>query len=246
MGKKIIVQRRGRGSPSFRANSHKRKGAVKYRKISFTELDEKIKARVTELRHEPARGTPLAKIIFEDGLQKLAIPAEGISVGSVIEYGAKAEIRPGNTLPLFAIPVRTPIFNIEMEPGDGGKLVRASGGYATVIDKDEKRVIVKLPSGEHRAFPPKARATIGVVAGGGRATKPLVKAGTKHHLMKAKGHYYPKVRGVAMNAVSHPHGGGSNVPTSTTVSRDAPPGAKVGLIAARRTGPKVGRSTKKR
>ena len=248
MGKKLIVQRRGRGSPTFRANTHKRKGAIKYRKISRTEMEGVIKAKVVGFEHEPGRGAPLAKVIFEDGLQKYILPAEGLALGDTIEYGAKAEIKPGNTLPLFAIPARTMVYNIELQPGDGGKLVRASGSSAVINSKEDDWVYIQLPSGRIKAFPSSCRATIGVVAGGGRTQKPFVKAGNKHYHMKAKGHNYPRVRGTAMNAVSHPHGGGSHQRPGgpTTVSRNAPPGQKVGLIAARRTGKKVGRQAKER
>ena len=248
MGKKLIVQRRGKGSPTFRAKTHGRKGAIKYRKVSHTEMEGVIKAKVLSLEHEPGRGTPVAKILFEDGLQKYILPAEGVAIGDTIEYGAKASIQPGNTLPLSAIPARTLVFNLEIQPGDGGRIVRSSGSYATINSKDEDWAYVQLPSGRIKAFPLSCRATIGVVAGGGRTQKPFVKAGNKHYHMKAKGHSYPRVRGTAMNAVSHPHGGGSHQRPGgpTTVSRTAPPGQKVGLIAARRTGRKVGRQPKDR
>ncbi len=243
MGKKIIVQRRGKGSPVFRAAGHKRLEPIKYRKISKVEYETSFSGEIVSLTHEPGRGTPLAKVKFDDGLQKLIIPAEGISIGSHIHYGVGAEIKEGNVLPLSAIPVRTPIFNIELRKGDGGKLVRTGGGFAIVDSITDRFVIVKLPSGRLKRIPPEARASIGVVAGGGRSGKPFLKAGAKYHAKHAKGQKYPRVRGTAMNPVKHPHGGGAHQspPRSTTVSRDTPPGRKVGLIAARRTGYKRGR-----
>ncbi|MHA2028270.1 MAG: 50S ribosomal protein L2 [Candidatus Kariarchaeaceae archaeon] len=245
MGKKIIVQRRGKGSSVFRAAGHKRLEPIKYRKISKLEYESTFSGEVLELTHEPGRGAPLAKVKFEDGLQKLIIPAEGISVGSKIHYGVTAEIKEGNVLPMLAIPIRTPVFNIELRKGDGGKLVRTGGGFAIVDSKEDKWVIVKLPSGRFKRISPEARASIGVVAGGGRTGKPFLKAGAKYHAKHAKGQKYPRVRGTAMNPVKHPHGGGAHQspPRSTTVSRDTPPGRKVGLIAARRTGYKRGRQT---
>lgn len=242
MGKKIIVQRRGKGS-IFKAAGHKRLEPIKYRKISKEEYETSFSGEIVELMHEPGRGAPLARVKFEDGLQKLIIPAEGISIGSKIHYGVTAEIREGNVLPLSAIPVRTPIFNIELRKGDGGKLVRTGGGFAIVDSLDDRFVIVRLPSGRLKRIPPEARASIGVVAGGGRTGKPFLKAGAKYHAKHAKGQKYPRVRGTAMNPVKHPHGGGAHQspPRSTTVSRDTPPGRKVGLIAARRTGYKRGR-----
>ena len=248
MGKRLIVQRRGTGSPVFKSAGHKRAGAVKYRKITKDEFEEGsgITAEVLELFHEPGRGSPLANVRFNDGYQTLILPAEGISVGGTIEYGVDAEIREGNVLPLMAIPVRTPVFNIEIRKGDGGKLVRAGGTSAIVDSKTEKNVIIKLSSGKFKKFPAECRATVGIVAGGGRTSKPFLKAGSKYHAKRAKGQKYPRVRGVAMPAAMHPHGGGSHQSPHqpTTVSRNRPPGRKVGLIAARRTGYKRGRKTR--
>ena len=244
MGKKILVQRRGRGTSQFRAASHKRKGSVKYRKITKIEYtDEIIIGSVKDIVHDPGRGAPVAIVLFQDGLKKVILPSEGLRVGQTIEYGTGASAVIGNTIPLQAIPDGSPVFNIELTPGDGGRLIRASGGYATILGRDKGKVTLQLPSGEMKEIPQRCRATIGIVAGGGRTEKPFVKAGNLHHLEKAKGHYYPRVRGVAMNAVSHPHGGGAHQspPRATTVSRHAQPGRKVGLIAARRSGRRRGK-----
>ncbi|MHA1910739.1 MAG: 50S ribosomal protein L2 [Candidatus Kariarchaeaceae archaeon] len=243
MGKKILVQRKGRGTSQFRAAGHKRRGPVKYRKISPEEKNDKIEGEIIELMHEPGRGAPLAVVKFEDGLQKLILPSEAMSIGDKVEYGKKAEIKQGNVLPLSEIPPRTPVFNIERSPGDGGKLVRTSGGSATVGTHREDVVQVDLPSGEIRVLLKECRATVGIVAGSGRTKMPFVKAGTRYHQRKAKGKKSIRVRGVAMNAVSHPFGGGAHQSPgkASTTSRDAPPGRKVGLIAASRTGPKKGR-----
>jgi len=120
------------------------------------------------------------------------------------------------------------------------EFARASGNYATVIshDSDKGKTRVRLPSGAKKSIPSTARATIGIVAGGGRIDKPMLKAGRAYWKYKAKRNSWPKVRGVAMNPVDHPHGGGNHqhVGHPTTVRRDAPAGQKVGLIAARRTG----------
>ncbi len=244
MGKKILVQRRGRGTSQFRAASHKKKGSVKYRKVAKIEYSGKITGFVKDIVHDPGRGAPVAKVLFEDGLKKIILPSEGIRVGQKIEYGTGATVQLGNTMPLQAIPDGSPVFNIELTPGDGGRLIRASGGYATILGHDKGKVTVQLPSGEMKEIPQRCRATVGIVAGGGRTEKPFVKAGNMHHHKKAKGHYYPKVRGVAMNAVSHPHGGGAHQspPRSTTVSRHAQPGRKVGLIAAKRSGRRRGKT----
>ena len=166
-----------------------------------------------------------------------------MKVGQKIEYGASAAITLGNTMPLQFIPDGSPVFNIELTPGDGGRLIRSGGGYATILGRDKGKVTLQLPSGEMKDIPHRCRATIGIVAGGGRTEKPFVKAGNKHYLKKAKGHYYPRVRGTAMYAATHPHGGGAHQspPRSTTVSRHAQPGRKVGLIAAKRSGRRKGK-----
>eukprot|EP00091_Calanus_sinicus_P024856 TRINITY_DN9158_c0_g1_i1.p1 TRINITY_DN9158_c0_g1~~TRINITY_DN9158_c0_g1_i1.p1 ORF type:complete len:162 (-),score=54.21 TRINITY_DN9158_c0_g1_i1:71-511(-) len=124
--------------------------------------------------------------------------------------------------------------------GDRGKLARASGNYATVIahNPDTKRTRVKLPSGNKKVIPSANRAMIGIVAGGGRIDKPMLKAGRSYHKYKAKRNSWPKVRGVAMNPVEHPHGGGNHqhIGKASTVKRGTSAGRKIGLIAARRTG----------
>jgi len=191
MGKKILVQRRGRGTSQFRAASHKRKGSIKYRKLAKAEYSSKITGVIKDIVHDPGRGAPIAKVLFEDELKKVILASEGVRVGQTIEYGAKAAIRINNTLPLQFIPDGTPVFNIELTPGDGGRIIRSSGGYAIILGRDKGKVKVQLPSGEIKEIPQRCRATIGIVAGGGRTEKPFVKAGNKYHAMKAKGHYFP-------------------------------------------------------
>ncbi|RLF15881.1 MAG: 50S ribosomal protein L2, partial [Thermoprotei archaeon] len=148
------------------------------------------------------------------------------------------EVALGNVLPIGNIPEGYPVYNIEMEPGDGGKLVRSAGSYATIVSHSGDKTVIQLPSGAFKTLSSKCRATIGIPAGGGRGEKPFVKAGKKYHYARARGKVYPLVRGVAMNPVSHPHGGGSHqhVGRPSTVSKNAPPGRKVGSIGARRTG----------
>ena len=132
------------------------------------------------------------------------------------------------------------MYNIELDQGDGGKLVRAGGSNATVVSHDKQKTVIQLPSGAFKTIDSKCKATIGVVAGGGRKDKPFLKAGKKHYAYRTRGKQYPTVRGVAMCAVSHPHGGGGHqhVGGPSTVKRSAPPGRKVGNIAAKRTGRK--------
>jgi large subunit ribosomal protein L2 len=240
MGKRILVQRRGRGSPVFRALTHRRRGAVKYPPLAMMEKRGYINAEVMELMHDPGRGCPVAQLRLENGESCLALVPEGTAIGQEIRIGPKAGIRAGHILPLGKIPAGTPIFNIEGQPGDGGKFVRSSGTYATIITHSRGATSIRLPSGKTRTFSSIARATIGVVSGGGRPEKPFLKAGHKSKYKRAKGHTYPKVRGVAMNAVVHPHGGGAKQHPggASSVGRTTPPGRKVGLIAPKRTGRK--------
>jgi large subunit ribosomal protein L2 len=235
MGRRIQGQRRGRGSPTFRAPSHRYKADLTHKK---NEEEDTISGEIVGIEHDPARSAPLADVEFEDGDRRLVLAPEGITVGDTLQVGVSAEIKPGNTMPLAEIPEGVPICNVESQVGDGGKFARASGVSAQLMSHDRDVAVVQLPSGEVRRLPPACRATIGVVAGGGRTEKPFVKAGNKHHKMKARGTKYPRVRGVAMNAVDHPFGGGGRQHPGQpkSVSRDAPPGRKVGDIASKSTG----------
>ncbi len=237
MGKRIRAQRLGRGSPTFKA-SLRRKYAVGYpsRLISGDGLKIGV---VKELDHDPGRGAPVALIALENGETFPVVAIEGMYVGQVIEMGEQASISPGNILPLGKIPEGTPVSMIEHKPGDGGKLVRAPGTYATVTAQLGDKTIVSLPSKKVIELSSKCLAMIGVVAGGGMKDKPFLKAGKKYHWMTAKHRPYPRVRGVAMVAALHPFGGTrKKLGRPETVSRNAPPGRKVGYIAARRTGKK--------
>ncbi len=235
MGKRILVQRMGRGSPTFRNRGWIHPAPAKYPPLLSI---EKIRGRVVELVHDPGRWLPLAHIVLENGVDFWVPAAEGMYVGQIIEMGSKAEIANGNILPVGSIPEGMKIFNIEIRPGDGGKLARAPGSYAEIKGRSGNKTIIRLPSGKEKEIPNEARAMIGIPAGAGRLEKPLLKAGAAYHKWKVKAHKWPRVRGVAMNAVSHPHGGGSHQGPGfpTTVARTAPPGQKVGHIAARSTG----------
>ncbi|MFC6864672.1 50S ribosomal protein L2 [Halomicroarcula sp. GCM10025817] len=235
MGRRIQGQRRGRGSPTFRAPSHRYKADLAHRKVEDGDV---VAGTVVDIEHDPARSAPVAAVEFEDGDRRLVLAPEGVGVGDELQVGVSAEIAPGNTLPLAEIPEGVPVCNVEGSPGDGGKFARASGVNATLLTHDRNVAVVKLPSGEMKRLDPQCRATIGVVAGGGRTDKPMVKAGNKYHKMKARGTKWPNVRGVAMNAVDHPFGGGGRQHPGKpkSVSRNTPPGRKVGDIASKRTG----------
>ncbi|WP_226010406.1 50S ribosomal protein L2 [Halomicrobium salinisoli] len=235
MGRRIQGQRRGRGTPTFRAPSHRYKADLSHRKVEDGDV---VAGTVVDVEHDPARSAPVAAVEFEDGERRLVLAPEGVGTGDELQVGVSASIEPGNTLPLAEIPEGVPICNVEANPGDGGKFARASGVSAQLMTHDRNVAVVQLPSGEVKRLDPDCRATIGVVAGGGRTEKPMVKAGNKHHKMKARGTKWPNVRGVAMNAVDHPFGGGGRQHPGKpkSISRNAPPGRKVGDISSKRTG----------
>ncbi|MHA1684158.1 MAG: 50S ribosomal protein L2 [Promethearchaeota archaeon] len=240
MGRRLLQQRRGRGGFPYRAPTHKRLGAVKYPPLSGSNSTETIKGTIVELRHEAGRGCPLAVVKFENGGKVLYLPPEGVFESETIQMGPDAPLKIGNIKPLGTIPEGTLIMNIEGRPGDGGTYTRSSGMASTVLEHSGGMTSVQLPSGKKHKMSSKCRATLGIVSAGGRTEKPFVKAGNKYYWTKSRGIKWPKARGVAMNAQSHPFGGGSHKSPHkpTTTSRNAPPGRKVGLIAARRTGNK--------
>jgi len=205
--------------------------------MSAKQQEGVIHGQVKEIIHDPGRGSPMVAVRLETGETYYSVVPEGVYEGQPTQIGGEASVEIGNVLPLGKIPEGTMVCNIELSPGDGGKMVRSSGAYATVVTHTPDGTIVKLPSKRTKYVNDLCRATIGIISGAGRVEKPFLKAGTKFHLMKAKGHMYPRTRGRAMIAAAHPYGsskkGGRKV---TTVSRNAPPGKKVGLIAARSAG----------
>ena len=174
-----------------------------------------------------------------------AIPPGRASLTPIPHPNPAATLVPGNILPLEAMPPGTVINNVEKQAGDRSKFAKTSGGFAQIIGHVEGKGLtrVRLPSGQKKTISSRARGSIGIIAGGGRIDKPLLKAGRAFHKYKAKRNSWPKVRGVAMNPVEHPHGGGNHqhIGHPSTVRRDSVPGQKVGLIAARRTGQLRGR-----
>ncbi len=233
MGKNILVQRRGRGFFIFRAPTHRRIHSTGYHtNIEYTQ------GWVRELHHEMARGAPLAQVSLEKGGDVFLPAPEGVSVGQRIGIGLEATSETGNIKPIGKIPEGTMICNVENIPGDGGTLARSSGSFALVVSHTPKGTELKMPSGKAVYLNDRCRAMIGVVAGSGRTEKPFLKAGPKWFLQKSRGRKWPVVKGQAMIAASHPHGGGrhKHAGKPTTVGRWTSPGRKVGNIAARQTG----------
>jgi large subunit ribosomal protein L2 len=233
MGKNIIQQRRGKGSATYRAPSFRYYGRAKHIKT-----ERQMQGRIAAFVHCPGHSAPLARIVFEGSEDALVVAPQGMRVGDIVVFGENAEVREGNCLPLQNIPEGTFVHNIESKPGDGGRFVRASGTFARVTAKTSNNVTVLLPSKKQRSFSPLCRAAIGVVAAGGRTEKPFLKAGNRYYKMRATNKLYPRTSGLAMNALAHPFGGSrsSKKGRPTIAPRNAPPGAKVGLLRPRRTG----------
>lgn len=219
---KIRAQKKGK-SKRYRIPKRRSKRISKYMEGEW---------EIVDIVH--SIGRPLIKV--KRGKETFfMIAPEDVAVGEKVNIGSGGEAKKGNVLPLEKIPEGIPVFNIEGVPGDNGSFIKSSGGFGTIMSKGRKCVI-KFPSKKTRSFNLNCRATVGIVAGGGRLDKPIVKAGIKHKVMKAKGKLYPITSGTAMNPVDHPFGGKTKPGIPKTVSRHAPPGAKVGSIAAKRTG----------
>ncbi len=227
MAKRLIPQRRGRGGPHYRSPSHRHVDDVKL--PAFDEGQGTIK----DLIQAPGRTSPLAVIDF-DGKTDYQLAVEGTKVGQTIVVGSD-KITAGNISTLSKIAEGTFIHNVEAKPGDGGKFIKTAGTSGTVVSRGST-VMVLMPSGAIKEFNPNCRAAIGVVAGGGRTDKPLAKAGKNYLTLRSRSKANKKTSGVAMNAVDHPHGGGSHphVGGPNCIGRNAPTGQKAGFIAPKK------------
>ena len=199
---KITVRHRGGGNRR------------KYRLVDFKRKKDGIAAKVIGIEYDPNRTANIALICYADGEKAYILAPAGLKVGMKVMSGAEAEVRPGNCLPLSAIPVGTMVHNIELYPGKGGQLVRSAGNGAQVMAKEGKYATLRLPSGEMRMVPINCRATIGVVGNGEHNLINIGKAGRKRHMG-----IRPTVRGSVMNPNDHPHGGGEG---KTGIGRPGP------------------------
>lgn len=228
MGKRIISQARGKGSLSYRV----RKKAYQY-KIKYPMSEGK--ATVLSIIHSPAHSAPLAKIkvgneIFYIPAFLNAFESQEISINPV-------EPKLGDIAMLQNIPAGSSIFNIERNPGDGGKMIRTAGSSASILKKEDSKIIILMPNKKELLLDGNCRATLGVIAGSGKILKPFVKAGKKFYKMKARNKLWPRTSAVKMNAVDHPFGSGRGKRIKSKIAkRNAPPGRKVGHILPRRTG----------
>jgi large subunit ribosomal protein L2 len=183
-----------------RGGGHKRM----YRIIDFKRNERDGQpATVTHIEYDPNRSARIALIQFADGVKRYIIAPEGLAAGAIVTSGPTAEPRPGNCLPLAKIPTGMPVHNVEMQPGGGAKMCRSAGVSATLTAREANWAQLTLPSGEVRRVPAECRATIGVVGNSDHMNVKLGKAGRSRWLGKR-----PHVRGVAMNPIDHPMGGG--------------------------------------
>ncbi|MBN2014567.1 MAG: 50S ribosomal protein L2 [Candidatus Altiarchaeota archaeon] len=236
---RLITQKRGRGSPRYRSPSHRFLADVRYPPNSGV-FREGIGGQIIDIIHDRGRTAPIVKVLLENFDELICIAPEGARVGQWIMIGEKASIEDGNILSVGRMNEGTLVYNLEINPGDGGKLVRSAGSSAYIVshERDLGLTYVRLPSKKTVAVNSNSRATVGKVSGGGRKEKPMAHAGQAYYAHKARNKLYPKVGGNAMNACDHPHGGGRNPHGRSAVARTTPPGAKVGHIAPKRTGRK--------
>ena len=190
---------RGRVTSRHRGGGHKRH----YRVIDFKRDKIGIPAKVAAIEYDPNRSSRIALLHYKDGEKRYILAPQKLTVGDTVLSGPEADIQPGNTLPLNKIPLGTHIHNIELRIGKGGQIVRSAGTYSQLMAKEGKYALVKLPSGEVRMVLGKCQATVGQLGNVMHENLSLGKAGRKRWLGKR-----PKVRGVAMNPVDHPMGGG--------------------------------------
>jgi large subunit ribosomal protein L2 len=175
----------------------------KYRIIDFRRNKDNIPAKVAAIEYDPNRTCFIALLFYADGEKRYILAPLGLNVGDTVMSGAQADIKPGNCLPLSNIPLGTLIHNVEIKVGRGGQMVRSAGTSAQVMAKEGDYAQVRLPSGEVRKVSINARATIGEVGNNEHENVRIGKAGRKRHMG-----FRPTVRGVVMNPVDHPHGGG--------------------------------------
>jgi large subunit ribosomal protein L2 len=189
----------GRITSRHRGGRHKRR----YRLIDFRRDKDGVPAKVASIEYDPNRNSRIALLHYLDGEKRYIIAPDGLSVGDKVESGPAADVRPGNALPLRNIPVGTVVHNVELKPGGGGKLVRSAGGGAQLMAKEGRYAQLRLPSSEHRLVLLDCRATVGSVGNPEAELVSKGKAGRSRWLGRR-----PHTRGVAMNPVDHPLGGG--------------------------------------
>ncbi len=227
MGKRIGSRRRGAGTGAYTSPSHRHHGEV-----YLPGADVVGTAKVLTIAPAPGRTAPVASVATPDGLTLSILAPAGLATGDTVALG-EGKVDRGSILPLARIPDGTLVSNLEVKPFDGGRLVRAAGASALVVGHSGRDVTVQLPSGAFKVFLATCRAQVGAIAGGGRHERPYIKAGKRVLSVRSLARPAFKVRGVAMNPVNHPFGGGAHqhIGRPSTVKSGTWPGAKVGRFS---------------
>ena len=227
MGKRIISRRRGSGTGTYRSPSHRHHGAVYLPPPSVVG-----EGKVLRIVPAPGRTAPVAEVSGPAGEALRVLATAGLATGDAITF-QEGRVDRGAILPLEKIPDGTLVSNLEVKPFDGGRLVRSAGASALVVAHTERDVTIQLPSGAFKQLLATCRAQVGAVGGSGRRERPIIKAGKKVWATRSLARAPFKVRGVAMNPVNHPFGGGAHqhVGRPSTVSSGTWPGAKVGRFS---------------
>ncbi|HLM91616.1 MAG TPA: 50S ribosomal protein L2 [Thermoplasmata archaeon] len=227
MGKRIISRRRGSGTPTYRSPSHRHHGPIYHPAASLVG-----DGTVISIEQAPGRSAPVAEVTAPDGTTVRILAPAGLATGDTVAFH-EGKVDRGSILALARIPDGTLVSNIEVKPFDGGRLVRSAGAGALVVAHSGNEVTVQLPSGDFKRLLDTCRAEVGAVGGSGRLERPIIKAGKKVWATRSLARAAFKVRGVAMNPVNHPFGGGAHqhVGRPSTVSSGTWPGAKVGRFS---------------
>ncbi len=199
LSKKGGRNNKGRITARRRGGGHKRR----YRIVDFKRSKFDVPATVERIEYDPNRTAYIALVKYEDGEIAYILAPQRLAVGDAVVAGDRVDVKPGNAMPLRSIPIGTIVHNVEMKPGKGGQLARAAGTYAQIVGRDRGYALLKLASGEVRMVSSAGMATVGAVSNADKSNIKLGKAGRKRWLGKR-----PAVRGVAMNPIDHPHGGG--------------------------------------
>ena len=229
MGKSIIQQARGRGGPTYRV----RRKAFSVKPGYLPDLSGEYE--VIKLISSAGHSAPIAKLKSGNKIF-FNLAANGLYQGQKIKINGEGN---GDISELGNLKNGTSVFNIENREKDGGKFIRTGGNSGFIMNKNAKFVTIKMPSKQEKQFDLKCRATVGIIAGQGRLEKPILKAGKQFYIKRAKSKLWPRTSAVKMNAIDHPFGGGRGKRIKSKIAkRNAPPGAKVGLLRPRRTGRK--------
>jgi len=223
MGKRITSRKRGAGSPRYRSPGHRFIGKPQMPTYAKSGT---AAGTVVDIVHAPGRKSPVAVARFGQE-QTLLVAGDGMATGEPVTVQRLADIPEGSK-----------IYNVELNPGDGGRLCRSSGAFAMLISKGERRAVVLLPSRQKKEVSLDCRALMGSVAASGRIDMPFRTAGKKFYAMATINKVWPKTSGVSMNPLNHPFGGKTKPGKQKSTSRHMPPGKKVGSISPRRTGKK--------